>query len=170
MIEDMYLFLLSLSLLSFLSFFLHSFFLFFCLPFSFTWCHLVRLLFLEEHHNGLLVHAVPVRDVHQVRPRAWADADPDPRQPQGGTGLWVCLQHARLWRQKADPLHRVHAHQGDVLHTLEGWGTRLSSSSGVSPGDLLSLVGVCLGTFSNFPTFEILHTTFSGGEKKDFFS
>ena len=83
-------------------------------------CYSHRLLFLEEHHDRLLVHAVPLWDVHQIRQRAGSPADHDPRQPQGGTGLWVCLQHARLWCQKADPLHCVHANQRHVLHILKG--------------------------------------------------
>lgn len=80
---------------------------------------------MEEHYDRLVVHSVPVRDAEYIWPRAGAYADPDPCQPQGGTGLRVCVQHARVPRQETDSLHHVPAHQRDVLHTLNETYTRM---------------------------------------------
>ena len=62
-----------------------------------------------------MVHAVAVRDAEESQQQAGADADHDAGQPQGGSGLRVGLQHARLQRQEADPVHHLHVDQGLLL-------------------------------------------------------
>lgn len=81
-------------------------------------CTSRRLLLLEEHRLRLLVHPVLEWDDRLLRPRAGDNADHDARQPQGGHRLRVLLQPSRLWPQKADTVHRLHADQRDVLYSL----------------------------------------------------
>lgn len=77
-----------------------------------------RLLLVEEHYERVLVHPVALWHAHQVRERAGGAAHHDTSEPQGGTGVRVCLQFTGLSRAEANPMHCVNADQRAVFLPL----------------------------------------------------
>lgn len=74
---------------------------------------------MEKHLQRLLVHAVAVRDAAAAQQTDGADADHDAGQPPGGAELRVLLHPARLQRQEANSLHRLHVDQRLLLSQLD---------------------------------------------------
>lgn len=77
-----------------------------------------RLLLMEEYYDRVLVHAVTVWYDQQIWKRIGAPSHHDTSEPQGGSGVWVCLQFTRLWRKETNPMHCVNADQRDVFFSL----------------------------------------------------
>lgn len=70
---------------------------------------------MEEPREWLLVCSGALLHPERAREKSGDHADPHQGEPQGGQTLWVSLGWPTLPPEEANPLCRLHAHQGTLL-------------------------------------------------------
>lgn len=99
--------------------YMNGYFLLYCIDKPSTLLSFIqRLLLMEKYTDRLLVHPVPVRHDQQIWERIGAHAHHDTSEPQGGSRVWICLQHPSFPCKETNPMHCVYADQRDVFFTL----------------------------------------------------